>query len=91
MLSFEKDFSLIDFHELLRFGGPTDGKEVGSKELEGIIAGWNAWRLLCSDHRDKVTEDWIRQNLVKNRGIAKKLWDSYVTISISGLHMQANP
>ncbi|MCK4245430.1 MAG: hypothetical protein KAX20_07385, partial [Candidatus Omnitrophica bacterium] len=81
MISSEEGVSLIDFHELLRFRGQTEGKTVGGKELEDVIVGWNAWRLLCSDQRDKITKDWMYQNLVKNKDIANRLWDFYLTIA----------
>jgi endonuclease III len=73
-LSGEKSISLIDFHELLRFRGQTDGKEAGSKQLEDIIVGWNAWRILCSLDRAKIRESWIHERLVKDENIAQRLW-----------------
>lgn len=75
-LNDEKSIRLIDFHELLRFKGQTDGKEAGSKELEDIIVGWNAWRLLCSSCRESITEQWIHANLITgSKELAKELWD----------------
>jgi endonuclease III len=73
-LNSEKSIYLIDFHELLRFRGQTDGKEVGGRQLEEIIVGWNAWRVLCSLERAKMTEDWIYKDLIKDKSIAQKLW-----------------
>jgi len=73
-LSGEKSIYLIDFHELLRFRGQTDGKEAGSRQLEEVIVGWNAWRVLCSLERAKITEDWICMHLIKDKSIAQKIW-----------------
>ena len=73
-LSGEKSIYLIDFHELLRFRGQTDGKEAGSRQLEEVIVGWNAWRVLCSLERAKITEDWIYKHLIKDKSIAQQLW-----------------
>jgi len=70
----EKSIALIDFHELLRCKGQTDGKEAGSRQLEEVIVGWNAWRVLCSLERAKMTEDWIYKHLIKDKSIAQKLW-----------------
>ena len=72
-LNGEKSIYLIDFHELLRFRGQTDGKEAGSRQLEEITVGWNAWRVLCSLERAKMTEDCIYKDLIKDKSIAQKL------------------
>jgi len=72
-LSGEMSIELIDFHELLRFRGQTDGKEAGSRQLEEITVGWNAWRVLCSLERAKMTEDCIYKELIKDKSIAQKL------------------
>lgn len=83
-LSGEMGISLIDFHELLRFKGQTDGKEAGSKELEDIIVGWNAWRLLCSSYREGITEQWIHTNLITgSKDLAKELWDFFGEVQTS--------
>lgn len=75
-LAGEKDISLIDFHELLRFSGQAKKKYA----IEKIIVGWNAWRLLCSDERRKLNYNWIFRNLVKNEAIATKLWRFFCEI-----------
>ncbi len=75
----EKNISLIDFHEMLRFEGQT--KNRGRQKLNDVVIGWNAWRLLCSNQRNKITEGWIREHLVKNDGMSKKLWDFYRKIT----------
>lgn len=69
--------SLVDFHELLRFrgqAGKTDSKILTDKQRK-IIIGWNAWRLLSSVHREKLTRQWIRRNLVKSAELSTELLD----------------
>jgi endonuclease III len=82
MLSSEESVSLIDFHELLRFRGQTDGKPINGTEYENIVVGWNAWRLLCSNKRTEITEDWICARLITGReDLAKKLWRFFKEIT----------
>ena len=72
----ESDAPLIDFHELLRFIGQTgarDPKHYNNDDIN-VIIGWNAWRILCSQRRSEITEDWIFDHLVKDESIAQKLW-----------------
>lgn len=73
-LAGQRDVSLIDFHEMLRFIEQYSGKT--KKGQKDIIIGWNAWRLLCSKERERVTEDWrwLYEHLVRNEDIAKELW-----------------
>jgi endonuclease III len=69
--------SLIDFHELLRFrgqAGRTHSKKLTDKQKK-IIIGWNAWRLLPSVHREKLTGDWIYRNLVQSKDLSVELLD----------------
>lgn len=72
------EIPLIDFHELLRFWGQTGGRDPGHFDSNDIrvIIGWNAWRLLCSNEREQITQDWewIHSCLVNDEGIAKELW-----------------
>jgi hypothetical protein len=80
-LSDENGIWLIDLHEMLRFEGQSSGKN--KREQNQIILGWNAWRLLCSTERDRITRDWkwIYEHLVKDKDIAKELWDFYQEIN----------
>ncbi len=67
----------IDFHELLRFreqAGLVRIRTLTFQQKE-IIVGWNGWRLLCSKHRNELTPGWIYRNLVKNKQIAKELFE----------------
>lgn len=79
-----KNIILINFHELLRFWGQTGGrnpKNFNKKDIR-VVIGWNAWRLICSSKRAKITKDWIREQLVKkDEKIAKELWDFFQEIS----------
>ena len=72
----EKNISLISFHELLRFKGQTEKNQDNERAINRVIIGWNAWRILCSKEREKITKDrkWIYKNLVNNDEIAEKLW-----------------
>lgn len=72
----DENISLINFHELLRFRGQTDSKRYSEGDINKVIIGWNAWRLLCSKEREEITKDrkWIHKNLVDNDEIAEKLW-----------------
>ena len=78
----EPKVSLIDFHEMLRFLEQYTGKS--SKEQDNIIIGWNAWRLLCSSKRERITRDWtwIYDHLVQEKGIAEELWRFYHKITL---------
>lgn len=79
----ENSIALIDFHELLRFRAQTGGRtpeHFNNNDMK-VIIGWNAWRLLCSLERMKITEDWIHEHLVKDNSIAKKLWDFFREIT----------
>lgn len=79
----EPGVSLIDFHEMLRFIGQTGGrdpKHFNSDDIN-VVIGWNAWRLLCSQKRAEITEDWIYKHLIRNEKIAKKLWDFFLEIT----------
>lgn len=78
-LAGEKDVVLIDFHEMLRFIEQSSGKS--DKKQQDIIIGWNAWRILCSTQRAKITEDWICKHLIKDEALAKELWHFYRRIS----------
>jgi len=79
----ESGVSLIDFHEMLRFIEQFSGK--GERGRNNIIIGWNAWRLLCSKERDKITKDWkwIHERLVKDESIARELWYFYRKVADS--------
>jgi hypothetical protein len=79
-LSGESGVSLLDFHELLRFV-EQDSRAKTKQAKEGIIIGWNEWRLLCSLERATITEEWIRNNLIRDRGIAHDLWDFFQGIT----------
>jgi hypothetical protein len=83
-LSGERSVSLIDFHEMLRFRGQTGGRGPNhlSESDYKVVKGWNAWRLLCSTERERITRDWrwIYEHLVKDKDIAKELWDFYEEI-----------
>ena len=79
-----KGVSLVDFHELLRFrgqAGKTHSKRLTAKQRK-IIIGWNAWRLLPSLHREKLTQGWIRRHLVKSEDLSAELLD-YVRLILS--------
>lgn len=79
----ESGVPLIDFHELLRFIGQTGGrgpKHFNNEDINAII-GWNAWRLLCSQKRAEVTENWIYKHLIRDESIAKRLWHFYREIA----------
>jgi len=80
-LAGEESIALIDFHEMLRFIEQSSGK--GKEGEKAIIIGWNAWRLLCSTERGRITEDWrwIYEHLVSDEDIAKELWHFYRGIS----------
>lgn len=71
----EDSVSLIDFHEMLRFAR----QYIDKRQPQEVIIGWNAWRLLCSQERDRITKDckWIRDHLVKDDNLAKDLWNFY--------------
>jgi len=69
----ESRVCLIDFHELLRFVGQ-DSRANSQRAKRDIIIGWNAWRLLCSAERAKITEAWIYEHLVEDKGMARELW-----------------
>jgi hypothetical protein len=71
---------LIDFHELLRFV-EQDSRAKSQQAKKDIIIGWNAWRLLCSLERAKMTEDWIYKHLVRDSGITHDLWDFFRNIT----------
>lgn len=77
----ETSISLIDFHEMLRFQGQTDGKSIQSIKMRKTIIGWNAWRLLCSSHRAGITGTWIYEHLVKDKNMAEELWNFYRQIT----------
>lgn len=70
----ESKVSLIDFHEMLRFVEQDSRAKTQQAETD-IIIGWNGWRLLCSSEQAKMTEDWIYKHLVRDREIARDLWD----------------
>ena len=72
----ERRVSLIDLHELLRFV-EQDSRAKTKQAKEDIIIGWNGWRLLCSLERAKITENWIHEHLVRDREIARDLWDFF--------------
>lgn len=72
----ETGIKLIDFHELLRFGAQYGGAEDDAAKRKTII-GWNAWRLLCSVERARITEAWIYEHLVKDKSIAQELWSFF--------------
>ena len=74
---------LIDLHEMLLFLGQTSGKRV--RERKEIVIGWNAWKLLCSNERKRITQDWkwIHQRLIKDEYIAEDLWYFYRKITNS--------
>jgi len=76
----EIGIKLIDFHELLRFDAQYS-EANGDTAKKKIIVGWNAWRLLCSLERAKITEDWIYEHLVRDREIAHDLWDFFQGIT----------
>jgi hypothetical protein len=69
--------SLIDLHEMLRFLGQTSGKS--ERNATSVVIGWNAWRLLCANERERIGTDWkwLQENLVEDESIAKKLCDFY--------------
>ena len=74
-LSGEKIISLINFHELLCFKGQTNGREpehFNNNDIK-VGIGWNAWRLLCSQKRAEVIDDWIYEHLIRDESIAKKI------------------
>ncbi len=73
------DVILIDFHELLRFEWQTEGKEP--EDIDRIVIGWNAWRMLCAKDRSMFTETWIIENLVEIDYLAKELWEFYQEIT----------
>jgi hypothetical protein len=76
----ESSVPLIDFHESLRFF-EQDRRAKTKQAKKDIIIGWNAWRLLCSPERTKITEDWIYEHLVRDRYIAHDLWDFFLEIT----------
>ena len=81
-LAGQRDVSLIDFHEMLRFVEQSSGTD--KKGEKAIIVGWNAWRLLCSMEWERITQDWrwINKHLVKeNEDIAKELWHFFRRIA----------
>jgi len=75
----ESGASLIDFHELLRFV-EQDSRAKTKRAKEDIIIGWNGWRVLCSLERARITQDWIYRHLVRDRDIARGLWDFFQQI-----------
>jgi len=74
----EPEVSLIDFHEMLRFLEQYS-RAKSDKAKKNIIIGWNAWRLLCANERERIGTDWkwLQENLVEDESIAKELCDFY--------------
>jgi len=77
----ESNVSLIDFHEMLRFV-EQDSKAKTQQSKKDIIIGWNGWRLLCSLERAKINEEWIYKHLVRDREIARDLWNFFEEIAM---------
>lgn len=78
----EKNTSLVDFHEMLRFVEQASGKN--STERKKVIIGWHAWRLLCSRNRGNLTGDWrwIHANLITgSEQLAKELYHFFRKIT----------
>ena len=72
----------LEFQTNLR--GQTDGKPINGTEYENIIVGWNAWRLLCSNKRREITEDWICARLITGReDLARTLWHFFKEMTAS--------
>lgn len=68
--------TLINFHEMLRFLGQTKGKSLA--DVENVVIGWNAWRILCSSQRQSIDAYWIHKNLItKDETLSNKLWKFY--------------
>lgn len=80
-LGSEAGIALIDFHEMLCFIEQYTGKS--KRKQNEVVIGWNAWRLLCSTERERITRNWtwIHEHLVKDKDIAKELWDFYHEIN----------
>jgi hypothetical protein len=64
---------LIDFHELLRFRsqfGELSHKSELKRRQSEIILGWNGWRILSVRQRAQISAQWVKQNLIKDEGLA---------------------
>jgi len=76
-LARRRNEAAIDFHELLRFRMQAGlvGEGAITYQQRKIVIGWNGWRLLCAKNRKTLTPKWIYRNLVKNKQIAKELFE----------------
>ncbi len=68
--------ALIDLHELLRFRGQAGRvhPQSLSERQKKILVGWNAWRLLTSAQRKRLSLLWVRQHLLRDPHLSAQLW-----------------
>lgn len=74
--------ALVDMHELLRFRGQAGRVQPHclSAKQQRLIIGWNAWRVLISEHRNSRGYSWLRQWLVHDDVLATTFYDYVQTL-----------